>query len=329
MKTIFSKPWTACLMALLLPWSMPPAWGDSVYPDRPINYVVPNAAGGSGDVIARILAEKLHADLQVPIVIENRAGATGVIGAGFVARSSPDGYTLLVSSTGPMAIVPSLQPSLPYDPATAFAPVIKIAESHTVLVVSARKPWHTVQDIVAAAKAAPGALSFASGGIGTVLHLQGELFKIKTGVEMIHVPYKGDAPAVADLISGRVSMMFVPTQAVMGQVQAGQLRLIATTSLHRLQQFRDTPTMAEAGVPDFVSDAWFGAFVPAKTPATVIARLNRSFNLALHDPGVADRLEKLGLSVVGGEPGALAEAQRTDTARWAQVVKTAHVRLAD
>jgi tripartite-type tricarboxylate transporter receptor subunit TctC len=280
-------------------------------------------------VIARILSEKLHRDLGVAIVVENRAGATGVMGAGFVARSSPDGYTLLVSSTGPMAILPALQPNLPYDASSAFTPVIKIAESHTVLVVSAAKPWHTVNEIVAAAKSAPGTMSFASGGNGTVLHLQGELFKMKTGIDMVHVPYKGDAPAVTDLIAGRISMMFVPTQSVAGQVQAGRLRVIATTSPKRLTMFPDAPTMSEAGVADFASDAWFGAFVPAKTPATVVSRLNASFNRALRDPEVVRSFEKLGLTVAGGAPADLAQAQRVDTARWSQVVKTAHIRLAE
>jgi tripartite-type tricarboxylate transporter receptor subunit TctC len=316
-------------LATALTLALPGARAEAPYPHKPITYVVPNAPGGSGDVIARTLSERLAHDLGVPVIVENKAGATGLIGAQFVARAAPDGYTLLVSSTGPMAIVPSLHPHMPYDPDTAFLPVIKIAESHTVLVVSAKKPWHTVQDVVAAAKAAPGTMSFASGGNGTVLHLQGELLKLRTGIDMVHLPYKGDAPAVTDLLAGQVSMMFVPTQAVEPLVQAGQLRVIATTSAHRLKSFPKVPTMAQSGIADFVSDAWFGAYVPAKTPAAVVARLNAAFNLALKDPTVAERLQKLGLDIAGGEPAALMTAQRTDMALWAQVIKRANIHASE
>jgi tripartite-type tricarboxylate transporter receptor subunit TctC len=319
------------LPVFALAWALAPlaAQADAPYPNKPITYVVPNAPGGSGDVIARTLSEKLAHDLGVPVIVENKAGATGLIGAQFVARAAPDGYTLLVSSTGPMAIVPSLQPEMPYNANTAFLPVIEIAQSHTVLVVSAKKPWHTVQDVIAAAKAAPGTMSFASGGNGTVLHLQGELLKMRTGIDMVHVPYKGDAPAVTDLLAGQVSMMFVPTQAVEPLVQAGQLRIIATTSAHRLKSLPNVPTMAESGIADFVSDAWFGAYVPAKTPPAVIARLNAAFNAALKDPVVAQRLQTLGLDVTGGEPSVLMTAQRTDMARWARVIQRAHIHASE
>ncbi|VTU45731.1 Argininosuccinate lyase (plasmid) [Variovorax sp. SRS16] len=306
-----------------------PAFAQDAYPAKPIVYVVPNAPGGSGDVIARTLSGLLSRDLGVPVVIENKAGATGVIGAQFVARSKPDGYTLLVSSTGPMAVVPGLRSDLPYDANDAFLPVIKIAESHTVLVVPAAKPWHSVKEIVQAAKAAPGTMSFASGGNGTVLHLQGELFKLKTSIDMVHVPYKGDAPAVTDLLAGQVSMMFVPTQSVAPQVQAGLLRVIATTSSKRLPSMPDVPTMAEAGVPDFAGDAWFGAYVPAKTPASVVVRLNAAFNKILKDPTVIDRLQKLGLTVAGGDAASLMTAQRADMKRWAEVIKAANVHMSE
>lgn len=305
------------------------AFAQEPYPTKPVVYVVPNAPGGSGDVIARSMSSLLARELGVPVIIENKAGATGVIGAQYVARSKPDGYTLLVSSTGPMAIVPGLRADLPYDASGAFLPVIKIAESHTVLVVPASKPWRTVKDIVQAAKAAPGTMSFGSGGSGTVLHLQGELFKLKTGIDMVHVPYKGDAPAVTDLLAGQVSMMFVPTQAVAAQVQAGLLRVIATTSSHRLPGMPDVPTMAEAGVPDFAGDAWFGAFVPAGTPAAVVARLNAAFNKTLKDPTVVDRLGKLGLTVAGGDPALLATALQTDMKRWAGVIEQAKVHVSE
>ncbi|WP_198972543.1 Bug family tripartite tricarboxylate transporter substrate binding protein [Xylophilus sp. ASV27] len=320
------SPWlVAAHVALAAAAHAPCALAASPYPERAITYVVPNAAGGSGDVIARSLAEKLGQDLGVPIIIDNRAGAAGAIGAQYVARSAPDGYMLLVSSTGPMAIVPSLQSKLPYDAVKAFAPVVQIAVSHTVLAVAANKPWFTVQDIVKASRAAPGTMSFASGGNGTVLHLQGELLKLKTGIDMVHVPYKGDAPAVNDLLAGQVSMMFAPTQSIAAQVQAGRIRVIATTSPQRLPGMPDVPTMAEAGISGFASDAWFGAFVPASTPPAVIARLNAAFNRALKDPTVLERLHKLGLDVAGGAPEALAAVQRADIVRWAQVIKSANV----
>jgi len=298
------------------------------YPDHPLMYVVPNAPGGSGDVIARALSEDLGKDLGKPVIVEYKPGAAGVIGAQFVARSRADGYTLLVSSTGPMSIVPSLTTGLPYDADNALLPVIKIAESHTVLAVSAKSPWHTVNDIVRASKAAPGTLSFASGGTGTVLHLQGELLKLRTGMDVVHVPYKGDAPAVSDLLAGHVSMMFVPTQSVTAQVQSGLIRLIATTSPQRLPSLPNVPTMAESGVADFSGDAWFGAFVPAGTPQAVVQRLNTAFNKALTDPQVVGRLATLGLTPAGGAPDALRQAQRADTARWKAVIQAAHIQAA-
>lgn len=302
----------------------PAAFSQGSYPQRPVNYVVPNSPGGSGDVIARLLSTDLSKDLGVPVIMEYKPGASGAIGAQFVARAQPDGYTLLVSSTGPMTIVPSLRTNLRHTEASLL-PVIKIAESHTVLVVSAKKPWRTVQDLVAAAKAAPGTMSFASGGTGTVLHLQGELLKLRTGMDAVHVPYKGDAPAVSALLGGQVSWMFVPTQAVAAQAQAGLIRIIATASPNRLKGMPDVPTMAEAGVKDFASDAWFGAYVPEKTPAAAIARLNAAFNKALKDPAVIERFEKLGLTPAGGKPSALMTAQKADTARWQEVIQAAHI----
>jgi len=320
----------SCLALLVLALVQAPlAWSQGAYPSKPVMYIVPNAAGGSGDVIARSLSQDLARDLGVPLIVEYKPGAAGVIGAQFVARSPADGYTVLVSSTGPMAIVPSLATNLPYQAEASFAPVIKIAESHSVLAVSADKPWRTVQDLVKASRAAPGTMSFASGGNGTVLHLQGELFKLRTGMDVVHVPYKGDAPAVSDLLAGHVSMMFVPTQSIAAQVQAGRIRVIAVTSGQRLKSLPDVPTMAEAGVPDFAGDAWFGAYLPAGTPPPVIARLNAAFNKALKDPSVVERLEKLGLTVAGGEPAALKTAQRDDMTRWAAVIKAANVHASE
>ena len=300
------------------------AFSHDGFPRGPVTYVVPNSPGGSGDVIARLPSTDLAKDLGVPVVVEYKPGASGAIGAQFVARAKPDGYTLLVSSTGPMTIVPSLRPNVAHTE-TSLSPVVKIANSHTVLAISAKKPWRTIQDLVAAAKASPGTMSFGSGGTGTVLHLQGELLKLRTGMDAVHVPYKGDAPAVSALLGGQVSWMFIPTQAVAAQVQAGNVRILATASPKRLKSMPDVPTMAEAGVKDFASDAWFGAYVPAKTPAAVVARLNAAFDKALKDPEVIKRFEKLGLDPAGGKPGHLMSAQHADTIRWKEVIQNAHI----
>lgn len=313
-----------CLVASLVSL---PSDAQSRYPDHPLNYVVPNAAGGSGDVIARALASALTKDLGRTVVVDYKPGATGVIGAQYVARSKADGYTMLVSSTGPMAILPILDPHMPFSVQQAFDPVVEIAVSSTVLAVSVKSPWHSVQDLVAAAKASPGRLSFASGGTGTVLHLQGELLAMRTGIKLIHVPYKGDAPAVTDLMTGNVSMMFVPTQSIAGLVKAGLIRVLATTSPQRLPSLPDVPTMAQAGVPDFAVQAWFGAFVPHGTPPAVIARLNTAFNHALQDSTVRKNLTLLGLSPVGGDASVLKNVEAADLKRWGDVIHAAHIQL--
>ena len=299
------------------------AHAQDAWPGKTITYVVPYPAGGTTDILGRTLAQKLGTSLRTTVVVDNKAGATGGIGSTFVARASPDGNTILGTSIGPMAIVPSLKSNLQYDPVKSFEPVAIVGTIPHVLIVSAASPYQSVKDVVAAAKAKPGSLTFASGGNGTILQMQGELLKLEAGIDMIHVPYKGDVPAMQDVLGGQVTMMFVPVAPALPHIQSGKLRALAVTSAKRLKSLPNVPTMAEAQVPNFVVEQWQAVYVPKGTPKSIVDRLNQEVVSALNDPEVADRLEKIGVNVVGSTPQQLAELQRSDTAKWARVIKSA------
>ena len=249
------------------------------YPQRPLRIVVPFAAGGSTDIIARLLGEQLSRSLGQPVVIENRPGAAGNIGAEAVARSAPDGYTLLMATTGVMAINNTLYKNMSYDAATDFEYVVFVASITNVLIVAADSPLQGVGDLIAAAKRAPGHLSFASSGAGSSTHMSAELFKIMAGVDLLHVPYKGSGPALPDVITGRVSMMFENMPGAMPHIRGGTVRPLAVTGLRRSSALPEVPTIAESGVPGYESLSWSGIAVPAGTPRDVIARLNREINV--------------------------------------------------
>jgi tripartite-type tricarboxylate transporter receptor subunit TctC len=314
------------LAALSAGLAMPFASAAQDWPGRTITYVVPYPPGGTTDILARTLGQRLGEALKTTVVVDNKAGATGTIGGAFVARAAPDGFTLLGTSVGPQSIVPHLM-KLPYDPAKAYEPVALIGTVPHLLVVNPASPVHTVAELVAMAKNKPGSVSFASGGNGTILQMQGELLRLQTKTTMIHVPYKGDAPALQDVIGGQATFVFIPVAAALPHVQSGKLRALAVTSANRLAGLPNVPTMAEAGYKDFVVEQWQALYVPARTPAPIVQRLHQEVSRILKDKDVIASFEKLGLTVVDGSPAELAQRQAADSQRWGAVIRDANIKL--
>lgn len=298
-----------------------PGWPAS----RPISWVVPYPPGGTTDVLGRAIAQRLVTSLGTPVVVDNKAGATGTIGGAFVAKAPPDGYTVLGTSIGAQAIAPHLI-KLSYDPLRDLEPVIVLGTIPHILVTAASQPYRSMADLMSAARAKPGQLPYASGGNGTILQMQAELLAQRTGVKFLHVPYKGDTPALQDTLAGQVQFMFAPVAASLPHVLAGKLRALAVTSAKRLKALPDVPTMAEAGQKDFVIEQWQAVYLPARTPANIVQRLNADINDALHEASVIELADKLGVNLVGGTPQHLAQVQRADSATWAKVIRDGHIK---
>jgi tripartite-type tricarboxylate transporter receptor subunit TctC len=313
-------------LAVLAASSMP-ALAQAPWPgDKPVTWVVPYPPGGTTDILGRAIALRLATSLGTSVIVDNKSGATGTIGSAFVARAAPDGHTLLGTSIGPQAIVPSLLPKMPYDPVKAFAPVSLIGTIPHVLIVGAEQPFKTVAALVAQAKAHPGEISFASGGNGTVLQMQGELLRLQTGARMTHVPYKGDTPAIQDVLAGHATFMFAPVAAALPQIQSGRVRALAVTSASRLKALPDVPTMAQAGYTNFVVEQWQAVYAPAGTPAPIVQRLHDDIVRHLEDPELVAMADKLGVTLVGSTPQQLADTQKADLAKWAKVIKDAGIK---
>ena len=290
------------------------------YPSRSVKIVVPFAAGGSGDIIGRIVGQHLGDVFKQPFVIENRTGAAGNIGAEAVAKSPPDGYTLLLlSSTN--ATNESLYPNKPFVLMRDLAAVAPLNYFDMVLVVPASLPVNNVQELIAYAKANPGKLNFASSGSGTSIHLAGELFKVMAGVQMTHVPYKGSAPAIADLVGGQVQLMFDNLPSALAQIKAGKLRALAVTSAQRAAALPDAPTIAESGLPGYEASSWFGLLAPAGTPADVVAKINGEVARWLASPEAKEKLLAQGANAAGGTPEDFARHIAAETAKWQKVVR--------
>lgn len=296
----------------------------SDYPTRPITLVVPYPAGGGNDVIARLVAAKMSTSLGQPIVIENKAGAGSTIGTRDVARSKPDGYTLLIA-TSSLAINPSLYPDAGYDPQKDFAPVGLIATSANVVLVRPSFPAHSIAELVTLAKQQPAKLNFASTGTGTSTHLSATLFEAMAGVTLTAIPYKGVAPAVTDLLGGHVDLMFCPTSSVVGLVREGKLPALAVTGAKRSPSFPQLPTVAEAGLPGYQAELHYGIVAPAGTPAPVIVKLNAALNSALADPAVGNRLSADGDEILPGTPEAYAADIASEQAKWSAIIKKSSV----
>jgi tripartite-type tricarboxylate transporter receptor subunit TctC len=295
------------------------------YPVKPIRIVAPFPAGGGTDLFARAVAQKLTTVFGQQTVVDNRSGAGGMIGSELAARAAPDGYTLLVTSSSTHSINPHLTRKPLYDPLRDFAPVINIASAPNVLVVHPSVPARTVKDLIALAKARPGAINYASNGSGTLSHLTGELFKLQTGINMVHIPYKGGPPAVIDLVAGQVSALFAALPTVFGQVRAGKLRALAVSGAKRAATVPDVPTVAET-VPGFESVQWWAMFAPAGTPAEVVDRLNSEVAKIIADADVKTRFAAEGAEPAGGSPRDLAAFLKADYEKWGKVVKETGVR---
>ena len=297
------------------------------YPNKSIRIVVPQSPGGGNDTIARMIGQKLAQALKQQVVADNRPGAGGIIAAELVAKAAPDGYTLLLGNMATLTIIPNIQKKVPYDPLKDFAPVSLIASAPHLLVVHPSLPVSTVKQLIALARAKPGELNYASNGIGSTTHLATELFKLMTGTKLVHVPYKGLSPALTDLLSGQMQLMFSSAVAMLPQVKAGKLRAIAMTGAKRSASIPDIPTVAESGVRDFEAGSWYGIVAPAGTARPIIDLLNREIVAATKSQDILDRLTLEAVTPVGNTPEEFAAYIRVEHARVAKVVKASDAKF--
>ena len=322
-----SQRWIAMLAAIGLAGlvGLPASWAQSPYPNRPIRIVVPYTAGTGIDILARATGQKLSERLKVAVVVENRPGASGNIGTEAVVKAAPDGYTLLMTASTHVTNA-ALQASVPYDPAKSFTPIGPTAIGNLALVVHPSVPAKSVPELVALAKAQPGKLNYASPGSGTPHHLAMELFKLHFKVDLTHVPYKGTAGAVTDLLGGQVQVMFLPVHVALGQVQAGKLRMLAAGGAKRSPVTPDVPSLADEGVTDIDVDIWYAMLAPAGLPRDQVALLNAEMNAILSDPEVREGLRKQGLDPTPGTPEDLSRMIDTDLERWTKIVRAAQIK---
>ncbi len=307
--------WLAALLAFAAPAQA------AGYPNRPVMLVVAFTPGGPSDVLARIVGKQMEQLLGVPFIIENRPGAGGNIAADSVAHAAGDGYTLLMGNNSILATNESLYKKLTYSPQKDFIPITLIGTQANILVVNPNVPAHSLKELIALAKAQPGKINFASSGYGAAAHLAGELFKTEAQVDIVHVPYKGAAPALQDLIGGHVQMMFATAASVVGHIHGGKVRAIAVTTLKRTSILPDLPTMDEAGLKGFEASTWHGLVAPAGTPPQVIAVLHDAAVKALHDPGVQASLGRLGVDIVGDTPDEFKAYIAAEIPKWTAIVK--------
>ena len=300
------------------------AQGADIFPSKPLRIIVPAAPGGTTDIASRLLADKMATALGQNIVVENRAGAGGIIGVQALLGAAPDGYTLMMGNIGPNAINYALYKSLSYKPED-MTPITTVISNPNVLVVNSAVPAKTVGELVALAKAGPGKLSFASSGRGQSVHMSGELFRFKTGIDIVHVPYKGTGPALIDLLAGQVSMIFSSLPSTMGYIRSGRLRALAVTGKQRSPELPDVPTMVEAGYPDFEVTGWFGLFASAKTPRPVIDKIYRAAKSVLASSEIKARFAELGGTAGGESPEQFRNYVMAEKQKWAQVAAAAKI----
>ena len=306
-----------------LPWTAQAQ--SAAYPDKPVRFVVPYPPGGGTDVIARIVQERFQALLGQPILIDNKGGAGGSVGTELVARAAPDGYTVLFTLSS-HTINPAIFPKLTFDTVKDFESVGLVASLPQILVANPQVPANTIADLVALAKAKPDSLSYASVGNGSPGHLAGELFKLRTGTQMTHIPYRGGGPAVTDVMGGQVPLLWVSIPAAAQFVKAGKLKPLGVSTLKRSAAFPDVPTLQEAGIADFEVDSWYAMFVPARTPKPVIERLNKALNSIVGEPAIREKLLAQGAEGVGGTPEALTRTVAAELPKWAKLAKDASIK---
>src|SRR5580658_2294467 len=299
--------------------------GAQAYPDHPVKIIVPTVAAGTVDLVTRVMANDLDARLGQRFFVENRRGAGNTIGSREVAQSGPDGYTLLMSSGRGEVISPLLYKDPGYDALKSFAPIAPYAEVSVIFVVNPALPFHTVADLVAYAKTNPGKLNYGSAGTGTVPHLTGELFKVAAGVDIVHVPYRGGALSIQDVIAGNLQMTFEASSPLLPHIAAGQLRALAVLSAHRIPDLPDVPTMSEAGYPSVISASWTGLFAPAGTNPAVVHKLNEAINAGLHKPATDEALARLSNVPLGGTPEDLTNLIVAEIKKWTPIVQSLHM----
>jgi tripartite-type tricarboxylate transporter receptor subunit TctC len=299
--------------------------GPNEWPQRAVRLVVPFAAGGSTDVAARILAEQLGQTFGQTVVVENRAGSGGLIGADAVAKAEPDGHTLLMATTGLLSIAPHLYPQMPFDPARDFAPVSLAFSTDLVVAVAKGVPAGSLQEFVRLAKERPGTISYASSGAGTTTHAATELFRLAAGVELLHVPYRGSGPAMNDLVAGNIQLMVDQIASAIGQVRDGRVRALAVTGAERHPLLPEVPTVAEAGLPGAQASSWGGLVAPSRTPAPVVAKLNAALRAAVEQPAVRQRMATAGADPAVSSPAEFAAFIRSEHAKWGRVVREARI----
>ncbi|WP_137927070.1 tripartite tricarboxylate transporter substrate binding protein [Cupriavidus sp. 2SB] len=302
------------------------ASADTAYPNKPLRLVVPYPAGGGADTIARLIGQQLSQAWQQPVVVDNKPGASGILGNDIVAKATPDGYTMLLAITA-MIQSPSLYRKMPYNVERDFMPVSLVARSSDLFVVPNRVPARTLAEFIALAKASPGKLSYGSYGNGTSSHLHGEQFKIRAGIDLVHVPYKGAAPLVSDVLGGQVDSAFVDVTSANAYLQSGKFRVLGITGTQRHTALPAVPTFAEAGLTGFEPNGWFGFFLPAGTPRDVADRLAAEVARIAKRPEISQRLSAMGLQPVASTPTELASVVSNDTPKWAKIVRTARIQL--
>ena len=307
--------------AALLASGMGSALAQGAFPDKPLTMIVPFSAGGTTDILARIVGQALGQELGQSIIIENKPGAGGNIGAQQAARSKADGYTLFMGTVGTHAINQTLYKKLPYDPVKDFAPLSRVATVPNLLVAHPSRPYKTVQELIDFAKKNPGEVTYGSPGSGASPHVSGALFQSMTGAEITHIPYKGSAPAVSDLLGNQIAIMFDNMPSAIQHVRSGKLRPIAVTTAKRSPELPDVPTIAEAGVPGYEATSWFGLWAPAATPAPVLEKLHSSLAKVLKDPVVVKKIADQGGDVVIDTPAQFEAFIKTEAAKWGKVVK--------
>ena len=301
---------------------MPAAFAADKFPSKPITMVVPFVAGGTTDILARIVGQSLGEELGQPVIIDNRAGAGGNIGGQFAARSAADGYTIFMGTVGTNAINEWLYKKMPFNPNKDFAPLTRVANVPNLLVANPQQPFKDVKELIAYAQANPGKVNFGSSGSGSSIHLSGELFKMMTKVDMVHIPYKGSAPAVTDLLGNQIAIMFDNMPSAIQHVRSGKLRPLAVTTAKRSPELPDVPTVAEAGVPGYEATSWFGLFAPAKVPADVQAKLHAAIIKVLQKPDVVKKIGDQGGEVVTESQAEFAKFIAAENEKWKKVVKT-------